>query len=108
MNLTIEWKDGDIVVERLPLNPDRPDGSDVDVTEGAQGCSIEVPYPASGVGLWFVSCPECRSHLLFTANGRADDPRSCKIPCLNLGAKNENRSVDAVADHSGDGAGTAV
>ncbi len=63
-------------------NPNYPKGIDVDVSQGAKStCTTPVGYPAKCIGFWSIECRVCRQKAAVTAAGRADDPRSVKLPC---------------------------
>jgi hypothetical protein len=66
-----------------PPNPRYPDGLDVDITVSPSvvNCVAELPYPATGLGVWMVSCRVCGYRVGVTAAGRVDDPRSVRMPC---------------------------
>ncbi len=77
---SIEWFDDEREPQE-PANPAFPDGIDVDVTGGAKGCKVELPYPAQRCGKYVVSCNTCGVRAVITTAGRDDDPRSLKLPC---------------------------
>lgn len=81
---TIEFKASGRGKARCAPNPAYPDGKELDITEGLQGCLVDLPYPAPECGLWLVKCHACeRGIIAVTAAGRPDDPKNVKIPCLN-------------------------
>ncbi len=64
-------------------DPRYPDGKDIDISDGALACAIQLPYPAPECGAWVVKCNACeRGAIAITAAGRPDDPRLVKIPCI--------------------------
>lgn len=82
--MKVKWVDG----KREPQcasNPAYPDGVDVDATTlGQDGCVTALPYPAKRCGHFVVECKKCGSRGVVTTAGRADDPRSVKVPCRQL------------------------
>lgn len=69
---------------QCPPNPNFPNGIEVDASMGEQGCVVALPYPAPECGLWIINCAACGGGgVAITAAGRADDPKSVKIPCQN-------------------------
>lgn len=63
-------------------NPTYPHGIDLDVTAGRKpACVAALPYPAPRCGYYTVRCNLCRFAVACTTAGRADDPRSIKMPC---------------------------
>lgn len=80
-NLKVEWQDAKRKPRRTP-NPDYPNGVDVDCSDGnATTCSTPLPYPAPGVGVHIITCPDCGLYGMITAAARRDDPRSAKFAC---------------------------
>lgn len=68
---------------RNPSNPDYPEGIDLVLTKWNQNsCLINLPYPAPECGLLFVVCNLCTLHVAITVAGRADDPRTIRVPCI--------------------------
>ena len=69
-------------------HPEYPHGIDLDVSEGeTTTCTVELPYPAKRCGHYDVSCSLCGYRAIITTAGRADDPRSVKLPCILKGTK---------------------
>jgi hypothetical protein len=64
-----------------PSDPKYPLGKDVDATGPGAKCKVSLPYPARGVGMYFVKCHECGLTAIVTAAGRPDDPRSITLNC---------------------------
>ena len=64
-------------------DPAYPNGIDLDASNGEEGCRVELPYPAMGVGFWCVQC-RCGATAACTTAGRPDDPRSIKIACAPI------------------------
>jgi hypothetical protein len=63
-------------------DPRYPQGIDLDVAAGkAASCLVCLPYPAPRCGMYHVECRRCGVNALVTAAGRADDPRSIRLPC---------------------------
>lgn len=78
------WKDAGKEPQCEP-NPNYPEGIDVDVTLGQEpSCVIELPYPASRIGAYVVTCKKCGSCNGCTTAGRPDDPRSIRMPCKEI------------------------
>jgi hypothetical protein len=66
----------------VPPNPGFPKGRDVDLSRGAPAsCYFELPM-VDGCGCMVVQCMECGYRIGLTMAGRADDPRSVKVPCM--------------------------
>jgi ribosomal protein L37E len=66
---------------RCAPNPKFPDGIELDLSYGKRACSLELPYPARGVGAYLVECLLCGLKAACTTAGRPDDPRAMKLPC---------------------------
>lgn len=80
--ISVEWRASGRGEARCAPNPAYPEGIDIDASEGRQGCTVELPYPAPECGMWMVKCQACgRGIVAITAAGRRDDPRTVKIPC---------------------------
>lgn len=77
---TITWADSRRW-PTLPADPRYPNGIDLDMTRGGQGCRVDLPYPAKRCGMYRVQCSECGLTTVITTAGRADDPRSVKLAC---------------------------
>jgi hypothetical protein len=55
---------------------------ELDLTKGAKvACLAELPYPAECCGVLIVRCTKCGENVAITTAGRADDPRTVKLPC---------------------------
>ena len=80
MALSVEWKDSGREPQCAP-NPAYPVGIDVDLSEGAESCSVALPYPAQRCGVYIVECDKCGKRVGVTTAGRPDDPRSVKVGC---------------------------
>lgn len=79
--ITTQWIDGHREPRERP-NPAYPDGVDVDLSKGATAaCSVALGYPAKRCGMYIVRCRACSASATITTAGRADDPRSVKLPC---------------------------
>lgn len=79
----IEWIDG-ARDPRSMSNPQFPKGVDIDASRGAEKtCVANLPYPSKRIGAYVVTCNQCGFRAGATTAGRADDPRSIKIPCRN-------------------------
>lgn len=82
MSLNISWLWRSREPAKSPPNPQYPDGIDLDVSRGLHAvCSVRLPYPAKGLGVWMVTCTTCGLKIAVTATGRPDDPRSVKVAC---------------------------
>ena len=82
MTLSLTWVLRSPNPATQPPNPDYPYGIALDMTKSAQrACSTQLPYPAPGVGTWFVICDICGLSVGVTAAGRADDPTQVKVAC---------------------------
>lgn len=80
---TVRWHDaGELPTQ--PANPDYPKGIDLDVAGGAlEVCTVLLrPYPAPRIGVFVVTCQRCGFRAKVTTAGRADDPRSIRLPCI--------------------------
>lgn len=81
MSFDIEWWDAGREPTVAP-NPAFPLGKDIDLAgPGVAACKESLPYPAQRCGLWVVECNICGRRIGLTTAGRADDPRSIRIPC---------------------------
>jgi len=80
MSFKITWVDWGREPRCAP-DPDYPAGIDLDCTLGLSGCTTALPYPAKRCGLYVVKCDACGMTVGVTTAGRADDPRSVRIPC---------------------------
>jgi hypothetical protein len=70
----------------VPADRTFPNGRDIDYAgPGARACLVELAHPASRVGFWTLFCLKCRSHAGVGTAGRADDPRSVRVPCADAG-----------------------
>jgi hypothetical protein len=67
--------------------PDAPDaaypvGTNLDLAHGAATtCWTPLPYPAPGTGAHMIACSICGLRVACGATGRADDPRTIRLPC---------------------------
>lgn len=67
---------------KCPPNPAFPQGTDFDASGGAKRtCVVELPYPAKRCGVYVVQCEICGFSAAITTAGRADDPKSIRLPC---------------------------
>jgi hypothetical protein len=65
-----------------PADSAYPNGSAIDVAlDAPHACRVELPYPAARCGLWVVTCRVCGFAIALSTSGRADDPRSARLPC---------------------------
>lgn len=78
-SLAWQWRS----LEPAKCAPDEnfPFGKAADISLGAKSCTLELPYPAPGVGTWIIYCAECGFSLGVTAAGRADDPTKITFAC---------------------------
>ena len=81
--LKVEWIDRGRE-PKCPPNPEYPNGVDLDLSGGLEGCKIDLPYPAKRCGVYVVSCAICGLSWGCTTAGRPDDPRSIKVPCRKV------------------------
>lgn len=66
-----------------PPNPEYPQGKPIDFTKGeAKHCTVDLPWPAKGIGHYVIECPKCGIRVACTTAGRADDPSSARVPCF--------------------------
>ena len=81
MTHVVEWIDSRREPQ-CPANPAYPEGVDVDLTNGrGWGCVAPLAYPAARCGFYVVRCTNCKLVVGVTTAGRADDPRSVRLPC---------------------------
>jgi hypothetical protein len=67
---------------RMAADPKYPTGTDLDMSKGKQpACTARLPYPAKRCGWYVIICKHCGTDALISTAGRADDPRSAKLPC---------------------------
>jgi hypothetical protein len=82
---TVDWIDGHRTSEQA-ADPAWPDGWAADVAlDAPRACRVELPCPAAGRGMWVVVCTKCGFAFSLAAAGRADDPRSVRVPCKTAG-----------------------
>jgi hypothetical protein len=84
VDLSVKWLDR----EREPTQPPNlayPDGIDVDLSRGGEGCYSDLPYPAKRCGMFVIRCRVCGTDAMITTAGRRDDPRSVKLRCAVQG-----------------------
>jgi hypothetical protein len=78
---TVDWIDQQRETTQR-ADPAYPAGCAIDVAlDAPQACRVELPYPAARCGLWVVLCRVCGFPIALAAAGRADDPRSVRLPC---------------------------
>jgi hypothetical protein len=78
---SVEWIDRGREPQCAP-DPAYPAGKDLDISwDGAPSCVAQLPYPAKRCGLYVVECKKCGASVACTTAGRADDPRSLRMPC---------------------------
>jgi hypothetical protein len=67
---------------QCPSDPAFPEGVDLDISAGSVICCfVPLPYPAKRCGRYHIDCSACRLSVIVTTAGRADDPRSIRLPC---------------------------
>ena len=85
-DLEIHWIDRGRKATQ-PSDPAYPKGKDIDATNGAKSCLAVLACPAPRgkedrqCGLWAIKCRRCGTMNIITTAGRADDPRSVRLPC---------------------------
>lgn len=67
---------------QCPPDPRYPHGITIPYN-APHKCLVELPYPAPECGVWRVECLTCGYSMLITAAGRADDPISVEVPCID-------------------------
>jgi hypothetical protein len=78
---SVDWIDGGRIAS-YPPDVAYPNGVAIDVAlDAARACRVELACPAAGVGLWLVVCRGCGFAIALSTAGRADDPRSVRVPC---------------------------
>lgn len=80
--MKIDWIDSGREPQCAP-NPDHPNGIDIRLAEGVNGCLVALPYPAKRCGAYVIQCSRCGAYAAVSTAGRPDDPRSVELPCLN-------------------------
>lgn len=81
MSLKAKWVDGKREPKCAP-DPAFPSGKDMHAAFGSKTCRVELPYPARRCGWYVVSCDKCGQSMILTTAGRADDPKSITIDCI--------------------------
>ena len=67
---------------KCPPDPRYPSGVDLDCSNGEKpACKFDLPYPAKRCGYYYVECTKCKTNLIITTAGRADDPLSITMAC---------------------------
>lgn len=81
-DLSLKWIDKKREPQCDP-DPAHPNGVDVDLRDDPDkpSCRTALPYPAKRCGLYVVACKRCGLTVGITTAGRADDPRSVRVPC---------------------------
>jgi hypothetical protein len=65
-----------------PADPTYPTGTAIDVAlDAMRACRLELPCPAERCGLWVITCRACGFSIALATAGRADDPKSVRVPC---------------------------
>jgi hypothetical protein len=78
--MKVTWLDSGREPKCAP-DPAYPAGKDLDCSLGKRSCVAELPYPAKRCGQYLVECEKCGCRIICTTAGRADDPRSLRMPC---------------------------
>lgn len=78
---TVEWLWRSLEPAKCQPDENYPYGKAADISDGKKACSVDLPYPAPGVGTWVIRCASCGYSLGVTAAGRADDPTKITFPC---------------------------
>lgn len=77
----VDWCDGHRE-STYPADAGYPNGTAIDVAlDATRACRLELPYPAARCGLWVITCRQCAFSIALSTSGRADDPRSARLPC---------------------------
>jgi hypothetical protein len=65
-----------------PADPAYPCGCTIDVAlDALKACRVQLPCPAARCGMWIVRCRACGFSISLATAGRADDPKSVRVPC---------------------------
>jgi hypothetical protein len=79
-HLHLTWLGRDVIPG--PADPTYPNGTSLDLAlDAADTCWTPLPYPAPGVGAHMIACSICGLGVACGATGRADDPRTIRLPC---------------------------
>jgi hypothetical protein len=83
MTLSVEWVDFGREPKCAP-DPEFPAGKDLALSTlpAEKECVTTLPYPAKRCGMYIVKCETCGLSVGVTTAGRADDPRSVRVMCL--------------------------
>jgi hypothetical protein len=77
----VDWVDQHRTSERPP-DPTYPSGCAIDVAlDAMKACRLELPWPAERCGIYVVTCRACGFSIALKTTGRADDPRTLRVPC---------------------------
>lgn len=76
----VEWIDRHREPQCAP-DPVYPVGKDLDCSLDQTSCLVQLPYPARRCGIYMVECTKCGITIACTTAGRADDPKSLRMPC---------------------------
>ena len=77
----VDWVDQHHETTR-PADPNYPLGTAIDVAlDATRACRLELRCPAARCGLWVITCRVCSYAIALSTTGRADDPRSVRVPC---------------------------
>lgn len=77
----VRWIDGKRESQNAP-DPECPEGIDINLAVAMHTtCKVSLPYPARRCGWYVIWCSVCGLSAAVTTAGRADDPRSVRLPC---------------------------
>lgn len=82
---TISWVPRSLDGPKEPSNPNFPEGIVMDLSNGAADiCTVDLPYPAPGVGCHVMICRICHTRVMASAANRPDDPKRLTIACKSV------------------------
>jgi len=77
----VDWVDGHRT-STYAADPSYPAGVAIDVAlDAPKACRLELAYPAARCGMWVITCRRCGFAISLSTAGRADDPKSVRVPC---------------------------
>lgn len=80
-SVTITFRPSGRGKAQCDADPLFPQGKNPDISKGEISCLIDLPYPAPECGIHIIHCHACDLKIGVTAAGRADDPKSVRVPC---------------------------
>lgn len=87
----VRWIDGNRKAEN-PTDPECPEGIDINLAVAMHtSCKVSLAYPARRCGWYVIWCSACGLSAAVTTAGRADDPRSVRLPCRPIDPKEPKR-----------------